>query len=246
MDLMRITERIVDFTKLASEQKHHFFETMLAFDQQIFPNSTANEIYDFVHNVDAVSVQVVHYFHQDKLIGQNIIAILKLSLNEKPLFVVSSRAGTLAAYRKRNRALKTAIRIAINYRIRHPTIPLWFVPTVIQPKIYTNFASRSQSFFPRKGRQMPEEYLQVLDLIQQRKNDVQKRREDIFVHPAVMPQTTPADIQRLRNKATPHINFFMQHVPDYFDGMGLLCVCKLDLKTILEAIFNLWFDRHVY
>lgn len=69
MDLMRITERIVDFTKLASEQKHHFFETMLAFDQQIFPNSIANEIYDFVHNVDAVSVQVVHYFHQDKLIG---------------------------------------------------------------------------------------------------------------------------------------------------------------------------------
>ncbi len=46
-----------------------------------------------------------------------------------------------------------------------------------------------------------------------------------------MQQTMLADIQRLRTKATPHINFFMQHVPDYFDDMGLLCICKLDLKN---------------
>lgn len=246
MGLMRITERIVDFTKLESEQKHRFFATMLAFDQQIFPSSTPDEIYDLVHDIDAVSVQVVHYYHHDKLIGQNVIPILKLCLQGKPIFVLSSRAGILPEYRKRNRALNTAIRVAINYRIRYPSIPLWFVPTVIQPKIYTLFASRSQNFFPREGRRIPEEYLQVLDMIQQRKSEVQKRREDIFVHPSVMPQTTPADIQRLRNKATPHINFFTQHVPDYFAGMGLMCVCKLDLKTISEAIFNLWLDRHVY
>ncbi len=27
----------------------------------------------------------------------------------------------------------------------------------------------------------------------------------------------------------------MQHTPDYFIGMGLMCVCKLDLLTLLEA-----------
>ena len=31
---------------------------MLAFDQQIFPSSTPDEIYDLVHDIDAVSVQV--------------------------------------------------------------------------------------------------------------------------------------------------------------------------------------------
>ncbi|WP_407304144.1 hypothetical protein [Acinetobacter sp.] len=242
---MHIAEKIVDFTKLTSEQKKYFFETMLAFDQQIFPNSTPDEIYEFVYDIDAVAVQVVHYFHENKLIGQNIIQLLKLYFEDKPIFVVSSRLGTLAGYGKSNRTLKTAIRIVINYRIRHPTIPLWFVPTIIQPKVYKNFASRSQNFFPRKAKPMPEEYLKVLDMIQQRKNKVQKRREDIFVHPNVMPQTTPADIQRLRNKTTQHINFFTQHVPDYFDGMGLMCICKLDLKTISEAIFNVWFNRHV-
>src|SRR5690606_39129487 len=114
MHLMRIRERIVDFTKLASEQKHRFFATMLAFDQQIFPNSTPDEIYDLVHDVDAVSVQVVHYYHHDKLIGQNVIPILRLYLKDKPIFVVSSRLGTLAGYGKSNRTLKTAIRIVIN------------------------------------------------------------------------------------------------------------------------------------
>jgi len=243
---MRITETIVDFAQLAFEQKNRFFKMICEFDQQIFPASCEQDIYNFIYDPDAVSVLVVHYYLKDTLVGQNIIPVLKLSLQGHPIFVVSSRASILPAYRKGNRTLKTAIRVAINHRIRHPTIPLWYVPTVIQPKIYTYFASRSQNFYPRKGREIPQEYLKVLEMMQQRKQEICKRREDIFVYPYVMPQTTPIHIQKIRNKATPHINFFMQHVPDYFDGMGLLCICKLDLKTILETILNLFLDRKVY
>ena len=243
---MGITETIVDFSKLASDHQQQFFETMLAFDQQIFPDSSKEDFYDFVYDIDAVSVQVIHYYHNGQLIGQNIIPILKLSLKGQPIFVMSSRAGILPGYRKRNRTLKSAVRVAINYRIKHPTTPLWFVPTVMQPKIYTLFASRSQNFFPRSRRSIPEEYLQVLEMVQQRKKEVEKRREDIFVHPSLMPYITPAHIKRLRINPNKHINFFMQHVPDYFVGKGLLCVCKLDLKTILETIWNLSLDRHVY
>lgn len=243
---MRITETIFDFAKLASEEKHRFFKLICEFDQQIFPDSCEEEIYHFVYDQDAVSVLVVHYYHKDTLVGQNIIPVLKLSLEGQPIFVVSYRASILPAYRKGNRTLKTAIRVAINQRIRHPSIPLWFVPTIIQPKIYTYFASRSQNFFPRRDKEIPQQYLKVLQMIQQRKAEVHKRREDIFVYPYVMPHTTPEHIQRLRNKATPHINFFMQHVPDYFDGMGLLCICKLDLPTILETVFNLFIGRKVY
>lgn len=52
---MFITETVTDFTKLASEQKKHFFKKIWAFDQYIFPNATVKEIYNFVHDVDAVS-----------------------------------------------------------------------------------------------------------------------------------------------------------------------------------------------
>ncbi len=38
---------------------------------------------------------------------------------------------------------------------------------------------------------MPEDYLQVLDLIQNRHVNVQQRSDDVFVHPCVLPQTTP-------------------------------------------------------
>lgn len=243
---MRITETIVDFAKLVSEEKHRFFKLICEFDQQIFPDSCEEEIYHFVYDQDAVSILVVHYYHKDTLVGQNIIPVLQLSLEGHPIFVVSYRASILPAYRKGNRTLKTAIRVAINQRIRHPSIPLWFVLTIIQPKIYTYFASRSQNFFPRRCKEIPQQYLKVLQMIQQRKAEVHKRREDIFVYPYVMPHTTPEHIQRLRNKATPHSNFFMQHVPDYFDGMGLLCICKLDLPTILETVFNLFIGRKVY
>ena len=165
---MRITETIFDFAKLASEEKHRFFKLVCEFDQHIFPDSCEEEIYNFVYDQDAVSVLVVHYYHKDTLVGQNIIPVLKLSLEGQPIFVVSYRASILPAYRKGNRTLKTAIRVAINQRIRHPSIPLWFVPTIIQPKIYTYFASRSQNFFPRRCKEIPQQYLKVLQMIQQR------------------------------------------------------------------------------
>ena len=55
---------------------------------------------------------------------------------------------------------------------------------------------------------------------------------------AVLPQTTPEQLIRLRNRASRHINFYMQHTPDYFIGMALMCICKLDLLNLIEAAMN--------
>ena len=41
---MLITETITDFSKLASEKKKRFFKKIWIFDQQIFPNSSVEEI----------------------------------------------------------------------------------------------------------------------------------------------------------------------------------------------------------
>ena len=69
--------------------------------------------------------------------------------------------------------------------------------------------------------------------------------DDVFVHPCVLPQTTPEQLIRLRNRASRHINFYMQHTPDYFIGMGLMCICKLDLLTLLETAMNVFLGREV-
>ncbi|OAL79032.1 hypothetical protein AY606_06280 [Acinetobacter sp. SFB] len=61
------------------------------------------------------------------------------------------------------------------------------------------FCNLFTGFFPRKCKQTPQEYLQVLDIIQQCKNELQKRSKGIFIHSSGMPQTTPADIQCLSN-----------------------------------------------
>ncbi len=116
---------------------------LCAFDQQIFPASSEQEIHNFAYDWNVVSVLVVHYSHKETRIGQNIIPVLKFALEDHPVFVVSSRASILPAWLKGNRTLKTAIRVAINHRIRHLTIALWYAATIKQPKIYTCFASRS-------------------------------------------------------------------------------------------------------
>jgi hypothetical protein len=121
---MLITETITDFSKLASEQKKRFFKKIWIFDQQIFPNSSVEEIYNFVHDVDAVSVKVIHYYHEGKLIGQNVLPILKLSLDGKPIFVLSSRAGILPAYRSGHITLNSAIRVVLNHQTRESDLDL--------------------------------------------------------------------------------------------------------------------------
>lgn len=243
---MKITETIVDFVKLSIQKKHDFFQQMLEFDQHIFPNSSVEDLYDYVYDLNAVSVPVVQYFVGDQLIGQNIIPILKMHLHDKPIFIVTSRAGVLAQYRHRNLTLKSAIRVVLRHRVRYPTFPLWFVTTLMQPKVYTLFASTSQYFHPRKGLEIPRSHVAVLKLMAKHKAQVQERGRGIFVKPSEMPKVTPEQLIRLRNKRDIHSEFFMQHVPDYFDGKGLMCVCRLDLRTIIETTINLAIGKYVH
>ncbi|MFW1753394.1 hypothetical protein [Acinetobacter wanghuae] len=243
---MKITETIIDFVKLSTQKKHALFQDIWSFDQQIFPSSTVEELYDYMYDVDAVSVPVVQYWHQGKLIGQNIIPVLKLELDAQPIYVVSSRAGVLSEYRRKNLTLSSAIRVAVRYRLRSPKIPLWFVTTLMQPKVYTLFASRSQFFFPRHNVEIPEQHIDILKLMLSRKKQVEERGHGIYVSQSVIPRVTPDQLIRLRNRSDDHIRFFMQHVPDYFNGKGLVCVCLLDLRTIIETTWNLALGRYVH
>ena len=134
---MKIVETAIAFARLPSEEKHPLFQQVRAFDQQIFPNAAREQLQQYVYDKDAVSVPIVQYRHEGKLIGQNIIQILTLRLAEKPVLIVSSRAGFLPEY-------------------------------------------------------------------------------------------------RLRSQADAYQQFFRQHAPDYFDGMGLMCICRLDFRTIAK------------
>ena len=134
---MKIVETVIDFAWLPAEEKHRIFQQVRVFDQQIFPNAAREQLQQYVYDKDAVSVPIVQYRHDGKLIGQNIIQILTLRLAEKPVLIVRSRAGFLPEY-------------------------------------------------------------------------------------------------RLRSQADAHQQFFRQHAPDYFDGMGLMCICRLDFRTIAK------------
>lgn len=242
---MKIIETIVDFVLLSAIEKEHFFQKIWAFDQQIFPHATVEQLSKYINDPDAVSVPVVQYHCNGKLVGLNIISILKLQLANHPILLVSSRAGFLPEYRGKNQSLNSALRTVLNYRIRHPVYPMWFVASFLQPKVYTLFASHSINFFPRAGRAMPEKHAAVLDMMQSRLNDVQSRGRNIWVHRGEMPVLTPEQLVRLRSQANSHHQFFMQYVPDYFDGMGLMCICRLDLRTIFETAFNLAIGRRI-
>ncbi len=77
---------------------------------------------------------------------------------------------------------------------------------------------------------MPTEYVDVLNSYKIRQHDVQHRAEDIFVHRCDLPKVTPEQLVAATEKSDEHVQFFMQHVPDYFDGMGLRLA---DLHLIL-------------
>lgn len=242
---MKISENVIDFSKLSTEKKHDFFQQLWDFDQKIFPSSRIEQLYEYLHDPDAVAIPVVQFFHRDKLIGQNIIRILKLNHKNRPILIFNSRAGVLPEYRSHNLTLNSAIKVAMQLQIRFPAIPMWFVATVTQPKVYTLFASRSVKFYPRYDAEMPEEYMDILKSMRVRHHDVQQRAENIFVHLCDLPKVTPEQLVQLRNKSDVHIQYFMQHVPDYFDGMGMMCICKLNVSTIFEASMNIAMGRAV-
>lgn len=75
---MNISETITDYKKLLPEHQNQYLEQLLAFDRIIFPDTCKQELFDFMHDPDAISVQVVEYFDGVRLIGYNSILILKL------------------------------------------------------------------------------------------------------------------------------------------------------------------------
>ena len=88
---MQLLENVVDFNKLSVEKKQVLFEELETFDRQIFPNAIQEELHQLVYNPDVVALPIIRFYHRGKIVGQNIIAILKLKTAHQPLYIFLAR-----------------------------------------------------------------------------------------------------------------------------------------------------------
>ncbi|ENW89461.1 MULTISPECIES: hypothetical protein [Acinetobacter] len=244
---MDITETVFDFKALSTQQQDYFFEKIAEFDQQVFTLTCEKELKKYLYDPQAISVTIIQYHHRGKLVGQTIIPLLALTLLHQPILVVNSRASFLKSYRHQynHKIINSALKAMLNQRFKYPLTPMWFIATINQPKLYAHFVSRVRGFYPRSDIRMPEDYLSVLQVMASRQHDIQKRDEDIYVHQTCVPLRSEEELQQLRVHANPHCDFFLQHAPDYFDGIGLMCICRLDSKTLTETALNFALDWKV-
>ena len=56
---MAITENIIDFSKLTTEEKHELFQRLWEFDQCIFPTSKIEQLYQYMHDPDIVALPII-------------------------------------------------------------------------------------------------------------------------------------------------------------------------------------------
>ncbi|WP_291337876.1 hypothetical protein [Acinetobacter sp. UBA801] len=242
---MNLIETVFDFKALSVQQQSYFFEKIYQFDQKVFPNSSLEELKAFVYDPDAITVTVIQFHDREQLVGQNIILLILIHYNEQTMYVVNLRASFLSEYQKQNLTILSTVKAILNQRLKNPFILVWFVISINQPKIYSLFASRSKNFYPRVGKIMPKEYHEVLQLMAARYPEIQKRSEGVYVHETHSPARSFEQLTHLRIPQDVHCNFFLQHAPDYFDGWGIMCICKLDGKTLSETALNLALNRKV-
>ena len=242
---MNLIETVFDFKALSMQQQSYFFEKIYQFDQKVFPNSSLEELKAFVYDPDAITVTVIQFHDREQLVGQNIILLILIHYNEQTMYVVNLRASFLSEYQKQNLTILSTVKAILNQRLKNPFILVWFVISINQPKIYSLFASRSKNFYPRVGKIMPKEYHEVLQLMAARYPEIQKRSEGVYVHETHSPARSFEQLTHLRIPQDVHCNFFLQHAPDYFDGWGIMCICKLDGKTLSETALNLALNRKV-
>ena len=242
---MNLIETVFDFKALSVQQQSYLFEKIYQFDQKVFPNSSLEELKAFVYDPDAITVTVIQFHDREQLVGQNIILLILIHYNEQTMYVVNLRASFLSEYQKQNLTILSTVKAILNQRLKNPFILVWFVISINQPKIYSLFASRSKNFYPRVGKIMPKEYHEVLQLMAARYPEIQKRSEGVYVHETHSPARSFEQLTHLRIPQDVHCNFFLQHAPDYFDGWGIMCICKLDGKTLSETALNLALNRKV-
>jgi len=236
----RITR--VDLLTLPQDQREALIAECLTLDQAVFPNATDVDLEPHLRDPRALAIlMVLMRSPQGRLVGQVIHPIVPVPTERGPVAVMGGIAGILPEWRGAGRSIVHAVPLVLGWALRNPRWRLFFATALMTPKVYEHVSRSCPRMHPRPGAAMPPELQAILRGLAQHDPTLQSRGPHTWVRDKLPPPRGTAQERRKLDRTRPHINFFLDHVPDYAHGRGLMSITPLSAMALVEiGLTSVW------
>jgi hypothetical protein len=145
----------IDFRLLSPVARDNLQQEMLEVDRSVFTGAKPADLLVYLNDPRATQVKVVLYRDGARLVGQNIIPLIELVVDGRAVTVLGSVAGVLPRYRRSRCTQLDALRVALKYRLGHPTVPTYFATAMLHPRVYQLFTEVCSGLYPRPDTPTP-------------------------------------------------------------------------------------------
>ena len=233
----------VDLETLSPSRREALVDELLELDKAVFPAAQPEDLLRYLDDPRAHAVLVTLYRDAGRLVGQNICPVLRVEVEGRSVDILGSIAGMLPTHRGRSRMQLDACWMTLRRLAEHPLQPLFLVTPMMQPRVYAQFAANTRYLHPRLGRGTPSLERAVLAAAATLHRGIEHRGPAHFVQVGLpAPKATRSERGRI-DPDDPHQAFFLQQVPEYVQGAGLLCTMALTPRSIVLATLQLGLNQ---
>ncbi len=150
--------------------------------------------------------------------------------------VIRAEAGLEPSYRGRGVTMWFGMVGALKEKLRHPTLPVYYLGTLVHPSSYHLFYKYFPRLYPSPRRGMPDHILHIASEIVDTFDSSPVDPTDPMIRDVGWITIESSQETSLRQRRDPDIVFFQSRNPGYKDGHGLLTLIPVTLPNVLGAI----------
>jgi hypothetical protein len=179
----------------------------------------------------------IHKNEAGETVGYFAAHIFEKHLSGKPAAVFRAEAGSLRAYRGGNVNVRFGLMRALEYILKHPGRPLFYLGSLVHPSSYSLLARYFGEVWPRADKETPPELLAFMDELATEFGLERVQPTNPLVRDVGW-RTRESEMEReywLHCDKRP-ARYFVEANPGYSEGHGLVTVLPLNLANLTGMI----------
>lgn len=225
----------VDLLRLPEDERDALIAECLRLDKAVFPDAADADLEPVLRDPEALAIlMVLMRSPEGELVGQVIHPIVPVETERGMVAVMGGIAGVLPAWRGGGRSTLQAAPLVLGWVLRNPRWRLYFATSMMTPKVYQHLVRCCPRMHPRPDTEMPAELAEILAGLAASDPSLTSRGPDAWVRDDLPPPHVTASERRRIDPSRPLIGFYLDRVPDYACGRGLMVITPIRAVGLVE------------
>lgn len=234
--MSRLVTDIVVPRNLDANAKQLFADELYAAHCHIFDGADKKGFTEFVIDCKAEHNWIQVYRNDEgRIVGYFAVHVFEKKLDGKMVGIFTAQAGMMRQYRCGN-LIAFGIDRVFRYVSAHPGRAIYYFGALIHPASYMQIARFADRVWPNPEHGIPANLAGLMDELSHAFGwtTIDEKRP-LVRSPGWVTKDGAQDHSYWQNHTSPEVRFFLQQVPDYCDGRGLLTLVPLTVGGVVRA-----------